>query len=106
MAFLYGPTPISQTFVSGLFIFAAITGAANVIPIPDPCGVSSNAHVSVPSISQSHGGYHPFELKPMVITESQKLNKLAHFAHIISESSTSMDPDIADIVHKHLWEII
>jgi len=40
------------------------------------------------------------------ISESQKLNKLKHFAHIISESSTSMDPDIADVVHKHLWEII
>ena len=33
-------------------------------------------------------------------------NKLAHFAHIISESSTSMDHDIAHIVHKRLWERI
>lgn len=33
-------------------------------------------------------------------------NKLAHFAHIISESSTSMDHDIAEIVHKNLWERI
>ena len=33
-------------------------------------------------------------------------NKLAHFAHIISESSTSMDPNIADIVHEKLWESI
>ena len=33
-------------------------------------------------------------------------NKLAHFAHIISEASTSMDPNIADIVHEKLWERI
>ena len=33
-------------------------------------------------------------------------NKLAHFAHIISESSTSMDPNIADIVNEKLWESI
>ena len=36
----------------------------------------------------------------------QKLNKLTNFVHIISESSTSIDPNVADVVHKHLWEII
>ena len=40
------------------------------------------------------------------VKSSEYENKLAHFAHIISESSTSMDHDIADIVHEKLWESI
>ena len=40
------------------------------------------------------------------VKSSEYENKLAHFAHIISEASTSMDHDIADIVHKNLWERI
>ena len=47
---------------------------------------------------------HIYDAK--LITQPQELSKLANFVHIISESSTSMDPNIADIVHKHLWEII